>query len=116
MIWQLRFVYHFLPSNTQTNVFAIQHHLGTPIHKLPSELIAAIFLLCILRNPSANTPNPAHATLLLCHVCKAWPKVARGLPFLWRPLNLCSSYAEGPRGEAELIDIWCRNATPFPII
>ena len=114
-IWQFKCVYHFLRSNTKTNAFASQRHLGMPIRKLPSELIAAIFLLCLPRSPSADTPNPAHAPLLLCHVCKAWRTIARGLPFLWRQLTLHSDYFEGPRGEAELVDIWCRNATPFPV-
>lgn len=105
--------YHF-PGH-QVEDMETERHLGVPIHKLPSELIAAIFLLCIPRSPSAETPNPAHAPLLLCHVCKVWRTIARGLPFLWRQLTLRAGYAEVPRGEADLVDIWCRNATPFPI-
>ncbi|KIK05262.1 hypothetical protein K443DRAFT_675219 [Laccaria amethystina LaAM-08-1] len=99
----------------QVEDMATKHHFGTPIHKIPPEIVAAIFLLCIPRSPSANTPNPAHAPLLLCRVCKAWRTIAREFPFLWRQLTLRSNYAEGPRGEAELVDIWCRNAAPFPI-
>lgn len=59
--------------------------------KLPVELWAKIFLLC-LPDEEFVTPNPQQAPLLLCQICTQWRRVAVGTPLLWNTLSIRTSW------------------------
>ena len=59
--------------------------------KLPVELWAKIFLLC-LPDEEFVTPNPQQAPLLLCQICSHWRRVAVGTPLLWNSLFIRTSW------------------------
>ncbi|KIY66971.1 hypothetical protein CYLTODRAFT_317032, partial [Cylindrobasidium torrendii FP15055 ss-10] len=59
-----------------------------PIHKLPHELLVAVFQHCIRPDPN----NPASLGLdvgwKLLRVCRSWRSVLEGTPALWTNLAL----------------------------
>lgn len=59
--------------------------------KLPVELWARIFLLC-LPDEEFITPDPRQAPLLLCQICSGWRNIAISTPFLWNALAIRSSW------------------------
>jgi hypothetical protein len=40
----------------------------------------------------AQTPNVAHAPLLLCRICSSWRNIAINMPELWQSLNIGPSF------------------------
>lgn len=63
----------------------------SPQGKLPIELWAQIFLLC-LPNEDFVQPDPREAPLLLCQICGSWRRVATGTPLLWSSLSIRGSW------------------------
>ena len=60
---------------------------SAPVMKVPVDLLARIFLLCL---PEADfiIPNPLEAPLLLCRVCRIWKDTAIDTPRLWASLSI----------------------------
>ncbi|KAG2738844.1 hypothetical protein P692DRAFT_20757495, partial [Suillus brevipes Sb2] len=55
---------------------------SSPVHRLPTEILSEIFLLCFPQD------QPGLAPLLLSTVCRRWREVAVGFPKLWCMLQL----------------------------
>ncbi|KAG2098258.1 uncharacterized protein F5147DRAFT_777752 [Suillus discolor] len=60
--------------------------------RLPTEMLAQIFLYCI---PEGNwKPVPRRAPMLLTAVCRRWREVALDMPDLWRRLQFNVGYGD----------------------
>ncbi|KAF8207832.1 hypothetical protein K438DRAFT_2013255 [Mycena galopus ATCC 62051] len=62
-----------------------------PILTLPNEITSEIFIQCLdpqFPSYATSTTNPAHAPMLLLHVCRAWRSIALSIPGLWTDLEL----------------------------
>ncbi|KAF8207870.1 hypothetical protein K438DRAFT_1814484 [Mycena galopus ATCC 62051] len=58
---------------------------------LPNEITSEIFIHCLdpqFPSYATSTTNPAHAPMLLLHVCRAWRSIALSVPGLWTHLEL----------------------------
>lgn len=59
--------------------------LLSPIHQVPPELLAEIFISCLPTGEPMNmVPSSTVAPMLLCCVCSGWRQVAIQTPLLWR--------------------------------
>ncbi|KAF8171094.1 hypothetical protein BJ912DRAFT_804032, partial [Pholiota molesta] len=57
---------------------------GSPISKVPYDILQEIFIQCLPGHPLADRqPNPMIAPVLLCHICSSWRTVALASPMLW---------------------------------
>ncbi|KAG2112477.1 hypothetical protein BD769DRAFT_1778756 [Suillus cothurnatus] len=65
------------------------YHRGfsSPIWRLPTEILAQIFLYCIPEDEN-RTPAPYLAPMLLTTVCRRWREVAVDMSSLWRRLKM----------------------------
>ncbi|KAF8207859.1 hypothetical protein K438DRAFT_1814453 [Mycena galopus ATCC 62051] len=62
-----------------------------PILTLPNEITSEIFMHCLdpqFPSYATSTTNPAHAPMLLLHICRAWRSIALSVPGLWTDLEL----------------------------
>ncbi|KAK2462331.1 hypothetical protein APHAL10511_005637 [Amanita phalloides] len=93
-----------------------------PIDKLPREVLAEIFVMCL---PNLGLPeikgssSKRVAPLLLCNVCSSWRTVARSIPRLWQRLFLVYSDTM-PRTREEdnptaLTDAWLQRSGRLPL-
>ncbi|KAG2087522.1 uncharacterized protein F5147DRAFT_727710 [Suillus discolor] len=94
---------------------------SSPIGRLPTEILAQIFLYCIPED--ANwTPVPDLAPMQLTAVCRRWREIAVNMPNLWRRLRLemghgdwqqrafCyNSYLKRSRGRQLSLTLECDN-------
>ncbi|KAG1786523.1 uncharacterized protein HD556DRAFT_1046991 [Suillus plorans] len=94
---------------------------SSPIGRLPTEILAEIFLYCIPED--ANwTPAPDLAPMQLTAVCRRWREIAVNMPNLWRRLRLemghgdwqqrafCyDSYLKRSRGRQLSLTLECDN-------
>jgi hypothetical protein len=88
------------------------------IQRIPVELLAEIFLLCI----STRSPPMVHATeppTSLCRVCRTWREVALNLPRLWTALSvdmdaLAAGAAEN-KSISDLVHQWVARASHLPL-
>ncbi|KAF9486010.1 hypothetical protein BDN70DRAFT_368699 [Pholiota conissans] len=95
----------------QTLTFDLVNRKGELIsrhEKLPVELWARIFLLC-LPDEEFITPDPRQAPLLLCQVCSQWRNVATSTPFLWNALAIRSSWRK--RIWKSSLDTWLNRSS-----
>ena len=100
-----------------------------PIHRLPSEILANIFVFCLPnrvlsyprnRDLSYFTPALDAAPLSLCNVCSFWRSLATSTPQLWRQFLIIIAT---PRVEdqthtdriVEFIHTWLRRAGALPL-
>ena len=89
-----------------------------PIERLPVEILAEIFILCIshidyppLISRSAEPP------VSLCCVCKSWQKVACGLPRLWTAAFVCTEgiNLEVRKELPHLLNRWFSRSNQLPL-
>ncbi|KAG1816230.1 hypothetical protein EV424DRAFT_1075805 [Suillus variegatus] len=94
---------------------------SSPIGRLPTEILAEIFLYCIPED--ANwAPAPDLAPMQLTAVCRRWREIAVNMPNLWRRLRLelghgdwqqrafCyDSYLKRSRGRQLSLTLECNN-------
>ncbi|KAG1860427.1 hypothetical protein C8R48DRAFT_712704 [Suillus tomentosus] len=94
---------------------------SSPIGRLPTEILAEIFLYCIPED--ANwAPAPDLAPMQLTAVCRRWREIAVNMPNLWRRLRLeighgdwqqrafCyESYLKRSRGRQLSLTLECDN-------
>ncbi|KAJ6564791.1 hypothetical protein B0H19DRAFT_1141987 [Mycena capillaripes] len=65
------------------------HSLRDPMMRLPVEIVAEIFILCLpdtYPGSSDQLPAKSRAPLLLLNICKHWADVAVSTPALWKNL------------------------------
>lgn len=77
------------------------------IDKLPVELWAEIFYIC-LPSQTFITPDPLQAPLLLCQICRSWRAIATGTPLLWSALAIRGSWCL--RVWKSCLESWLRRA------
>lgn len=96
------------------------HVLSLPlIQRLPVELLAEIFLLCI----STRSPPMIHISTepptSLCRVCRTWREVALNLPRLWTALSVdmddLAVGAEEYKSLSDLVHQWVARASHLPL-
>ncbi|KAG1874366.1 hypothetical protein F4604DRAFT_740614 [Suillus subluteus] len=66
---------------------------SSPIWRLPTEILAQIFLYCIPEDGNW-TPAPYLAPVLLTTVCRRWREVAVDMPSLWHRLRLEAGHGD----------------------
>nr|GAT58436.1 predicted protein [Mycena chlorophos] len=95
---------------------------GFPVHLLPVEIAAEIFLLCI-PPPGPDwdeTVHPNVPPLLLLRICRSWRRIALSTPRLWATFRLRhrhhQRFVSPPRDRkqfqrlADLLDTWVERA------
>ncbi|KAK0466620.1 hypothetical protein IW261DRAFT_1407309, partial [Armillaria novae-zelandiae] len=60
----------------------------SPCRRLPSELLADIFIRCSLRDRYSSPLDPHGLHWTLSHVCRKWREVAIGTPQIWSRICL----------------------------
>jgi len=75
----------------RTATLALRKKAQTPQGKLPVELWAQIFFLCLPADDFVK-PDSREAPLLLCQICRGWRSVATGTPLLWSALSIRGSW------------------------
>lgn len=78
------------------------------IEILPLELMEEIFLFCLPSTTYIN-PDPNHAPLLLCQVCRAWRIIAISSPRLWKSVSFQEYHSE------RMIGLWLSRAGNCPL-
>ncbi|KAG2032036.1 hypothetical protein BDR03DRAFT_65656 [Suillus americanus] len=66
---------------------------SSAIWRLPTEILAQIFLYCIPEDRN-QTPAPYLAPMVLTTVCRRWREVAVDMPSLWRRLRLETGHGD----------------------
>ncbi|KAJ6594316.1 hypothetical protein B0H19DRAFT_57877 [Mycena capillaripes] len=78
------------------NVATFQRTLS-PIRRLPTEILAQIFMLCrnnSLKSSTYSIADPREAPILLGHITSHWRSICHGTPFLWdRVIYLTSDHS-----------------------
>ncbi|KIK51412.1 hypothetical protein GYMLUDRAFT_181451, partial [Collybiopsis luxurians FD-317 M1] len=57
----------------------------SPLDRIPSEMLAEIFMWCLPLHP---IPNPRQPPFALTTVCRRWRQTAIDAPLLWRSLGI----------------------------
>ncbi|KAF9236986.1 hypothetical protein BU15DRAFT_49369 [Melanogaster broomeanus] len=93
--------------------------LPSPVKRIPPEILAHIFDLCVIRG---NDPLPisTQAPLSLARVCGTWREIAHSNPRLWTYLNIsfseaCVSRAIDLSKASQTFDLWLRMSSTLPI-
>jgi hypothetical protein len=73
--WRRRQFVDEKPKWVQSNTSA--RAKSSPVHRLPTEILSEIFLLCLPQD------QPGLAPVLLTTICRRWREVAVGFPKLW---------------------------------
>ncbi|KAJ7068798.1 hypothetical protein C8F01DRAFT_1119345 [Mycena amicta] len=60
-----------------------------PVHTLPTEILAEIFVHCLPDEPKLHRDSDQPAPLLLSQICHRWREGALRLPALWAELAVC---------------------------
>ncbi|KAJ7474114.1 hypothetical protein FB451DRAFT_1466648 [Mycena latifolia] len=79
----------------------------SPIRRIPSEILAEIFLLCrddSLGAPKYSITDRRHAPMLLGHVSSRWRQVSHSSPRLWDHVHIQWNY--GSRNPPEALLRW----------
>jgi hypothetical protein len=98
-----------------------QKKFSSSIWRLPTEILAQIFLYCLPENGNL-APAPYLSPMLLTTVCRRWREIAVDMPNLWRRLRLevghgdwqqrafCyDSYLKRSRGRQLSLTLECYN-------
>lgn len=116
-------------------VIKAEHNLASPIHKLPDELIAHVFVLgcpkpkfladLSARNETAEDPFPYQ--VLVSSICRRWRRISLQSPTLWsfifimlpfKSLSMAKRYgplmyAVSQRSGAARVTFTLKHRTPF---
>ncbi|TDL19951.1 hypothetical protein BD410DRAFT_773422 [Rickenella mellea] len=88
-----------------------------PVHTLPSELIAEIFIFCLCQD-GENLPRPSIRTppLSLARVCSAWRTVALSVPELWASVVIGTwRSVRDEETEAKALTEWLKRSGSYPL-
>ncbi|EDQ97995.1 uncharacterized protein LACBIDRAFT_296081, partial [Laccaria bicolor S238N-H82] len=91
-----------------------------PIERLPVEILAEIFILCISHSdhpPLLSSSRSTEPPILFCHVCKSWQKIASGLPRLWTAAFVCTEGIdlEVQKELPQLLNRWFSHSNQLPL-
>ncbi|KAJ7472633.1 hypothetical protein FB451DRAFT_1367550 [Mycena latifolia] len=95
----------------------IDAHLAlvSPARRLPEDVVAEIFTAALPSDRNA-VMSGAESPLLLCHVCRAWRRLALSTPRLWATLHIVA-----PGTPSELLEIderintWLSRSGSLPL-
>ena len=102
------------------------HQDRSLIHRLPSEVLATIFIFCLPKATQLRPIKPistSDAPLLLCNICSFWRRLAISIPQLWNRFSSFRRVSVAPRGEEqtytdrfiECTHTWLRRAGALPL-
>ncbi|KAJ7837712.1 Spo11/DNA topoisomerase VI subunit A [Mycena leptocephala] len=95
----------------RTTVAALRH-LIAPIHTLPVELLAEIFLLTIRDDMMLHIKD----AFRIAHVCSDWRRVANSTPRLWTgPIDVDLRSDDLEEVYADGLNAWLARSAPLPI-
>ncbi|KAJ7472636.1 hypothetical protein FB451DRAFT_1089514, partial [Mycena latifolia] len=95
----------------------IDAHLAlvSPARRLPEDVVAEIFTAALPSDRNA-VMSGAESPLLLCHICRAWRRLALSTPRLWATLHIVA-----PGTPSELLEIderintWLSQSGSLPL-
>ncbi|KAJ7472634.1 hypothetical protein FB451DRAFT_1558820 [Mycena latifolia] len=95
----------------------IDEHLAlvSPARRLPEDVVAEIFTATLPSDRNA-VMSGAESPLLLCHVCRAWRRLALATPCLWTTLHIVA-----PGTQSKLLEIdehmnaWLSRSGSLPL-
>ena len=80
-----------------------------PIRRLPAEILAEIFVLCM--NSDISSFDLTQSPLLVGQVCKGWRQVALSTQTLWSSITVTDYH----RNSSEMAKLWMSRATSAPL-
>ncbi|KAF9241092.1 hypothetical protein BU15DRAFT_45249, partial [Melanogaster broomeanus] len=91
----------------------------SPVQRIPPEILAYIFDLCVIRG-SDPQPTSAQAPLYLARVCGTWREIAHSCPHLWTHINIsfsekCTNRATDVSKASLALDVWLKMSSTLPI-
>nr|GAT52099.1 predicted protein [Mycena chlorophos] len=84
-----------------------------PIHDLPIELLARIFVHCTLL-PGKQHTSAFDSPLLLTHICRSWRAIALATRRLWSIFAI--DLSDGPHASARLLSAWLDRSGVYPLV
>ncbi|RXW17684.1 hypothetical protein EST38_g8171 [Candolleomyces aberdarensis] len=73
--------------------------LLSPMKRMPTDILSSIFLACLPRRHfyQGMPMSKQHPTVIICHVCQQWRRVALESPLLWNRIHLGMPLKPHPR-------------------
>ena len=90
------------------NFIAEQNTILAPIRRLPAEILAKIFVLCM--NYDTSSFDPMQSPLLVGRVCRGWRQVALSTQKLWSSITV-TNY----RSSSKMVKLWMSRAISAPL-
>ncbi|KAJ3716195.1 hypothetical protein C8R42DRAFT_679802 [Lentinula raphanica] len=96
----------------------------SPIHTLPTDILAEIFSMLCLGDFSLRISRPgprskdrvmSSPTLVLTHICSYWRQLVDSLPLLWSTLSIESRYLYGRPAVARLVVTYIARSGSVPL-
>ncbi|KIM80375.1 hypothetical protein PILCRDRAFT_89650 [Piloderma croceum F 1598] len=87
---------------------AEQNAIVAPIRRLPAEILAEIFVLCM--NYDISSFDPMQSPLLVGRVCRGWRQVALSTQKLWSSITV-TDY----RSSSKMVKLWMSRAISAPL-
>ena len=87
---------------------AEQNTILAPIRRLPAEILAGIFVLCM--NYDISSFDPMQSPLLVSRVCRGWRQVALSTQNLWSSITV-TDY----RSSSKMAKLWMSRAISAPL-
>ncbi|KAJ6578426.1 hypothetical protein B0H19DRAFT_891462, partial [Mycena capillaripes] len=93
----------------------IDDHLSlvSPVRRLPEDVAREIFIACMPDSP--NSMSPQEPSLLLCHICRPWRRLALATPQLWASLDIIISKKSQSKELAERATCWLSRSGALPL-
>ncbi|KAJ7622571.1 hypothetical protein DFH06DRAFT_1009508, partial [Mycena polygramma] len=94
--------------------------IAYPVHLLPPEIIARIFVDCLPVHGRVR-PSPTAPPLLLAQICRDWRAIALGTCELWRSLDIVFIQRAGDKtdvpnaGALPIMKTWLSRAKGQPL-
>ncbi|KAJ7472644.1 hypothetical protein FB451DRAFT_1250241 [Mycena latifolia] len=95
----------------------IDAHLAlvSPARRLPEDVVAEIFTAA-LPSDRNSVMSGAESPLLLCHLCRAWRRLALSTPRLWTTLHIVAPGTPSKLLEIDkCIDAWLSRSGSLPL-
>ena len=104
-------------SSSLVQAHAVSDPIFAPVRKLPAEILANIFIECILssklKTPPPSSGNGMHLQQVrarLGQVCQVWNAILNDQPGLWATLVL-----DNPLLPLEIVSLWIKRSKSHPL-
>ncbi|KAF8328969.1 hypothetical protein F5887DRAFT_334755 [Amanita rubescens] len=93
---------------------------SSPINRLPREILAEIFSLCVPKMTSESARMlTSNAPLLLCLVCSSWRELALATPKIWTTVGIVirgrHMDSQDVSAAAHIITTWLKRSGALPL-